>query len=230
MSTARQEMLGRIRSGLADVPAAERPADVGVSRDYRRGGELGPEARVELLRERLLDYHAEVGQAMPETIGQVVAQACSRWGLKTVVVPPELESGWRPAGVDVVEDRGLTAAELDGIDGAVTGCAGAIAQTGTLLLDGRGACGRRVITLVPDHHICVVTAEQVIESVPEGVAALARAVVDDQAPVTLISGPSASSDIELARVEGVHGPRNLLVVIAGPARSGRPRGVSGQRT
>ncbi len=216
VSTARREMLDRIRSALRDVPAEEQPADVAVARAYHRHGDLGAEARVELLAVRLRDYHAEVRQVAPESVAAAVAEACAQWGLRRVVVPPELESGWRPAGVEVVEDRGLSAAELDGIDGAVTGCAGAIAQTGTLLLDGRGACGRRVITLVPDHHICVVAADQVLESVPEGVAELARAVIEEHAPVTLISGPSASSDIELTRLEGVHGPRCLLVLIAGP--------------
>ena len=114
----------------------------------------------------------------------------------------------------MIEDEGLTAHQLDAIDGAVTGCAAAIAQTGTLVLDGRGVSGRRVLTLVPDHHICVVRAEQVVELVPEAIAALAGAVARDGVPVTLISGPSASSDIELSRVEGVHGPRHLLVIIA----------------
>jgi len=216
VSAAREEILGRIRSALADVPATERPGDVPVERDYRRRGKLGAEARIELLAERLRDYHAEVRTVAPDRVGEAVAEACGQWGLTEVVVPPELEAAWRPPGVEVVEDRGLDPAELDRIDAAVTGCAAAIAETGTLLLDGRGASGRRVITLVPDHHICVVTVDQVLESVPEGVAALAPAVIDDHAPITLVSGPSASSDIELSRVEGVHGPRNLLVLIAGP--------------
>jgi L-lactate dehydrogenase complex protein LldG len=216
VSGARQEILGRIRSALADVPAAEQPDDVPVERGYRRRGELGVEARIELLAERLRDYHAEVRTVGPDRVGEAAAEACAHWGLTEVVVPPELEAAWRPANVEVLEDRGLDPAELDRIGGALTGCAAVIAETGTLLLDGRGACGRRVITLVPDHHICVVTVDQVLDSVPEGVAALARAVIDDHAPVTLVSGPSASSDIELSRVEGVHGPRHLLVLIAGP--------------
>ena len=114
----------------------------------------------------------------------------------------------------MIEDAGLGATELDAIDGAVTGCAVAIAETGTVVLDGTGACGRRLLTLVPDHHICVVTAGQIVELVPEAIAALAPAVRERRAPITLVSGPSASSDIELSRVEGVHGPRHLLVLIA----------------
>jgi L-lactate dehydrogenase complex protein LldG len=115
----------------------------------------------------------------------------------------------------VSEDAGLSADELDRIDGAITGCAGAIAETGTLLLDGQDASGRRLITLVPDHHICVVTVDQIVGVVPEAIAALAPAVRERRAPITLVSGPSASSDIELTRVEGVHGPRHLVVLITG---------------
>jgi len=109
----------------------------------------------------------------------------------------------------------LPAAELDRIDAALTGCAAAVAQTGTLVLDGRGASGRRAITLVPDHHICIVREEQIVGLVPEAIERVAGAVREHRAPITLVSGPSATSDIELTRVEGVHGPRNLIVLIAG---------------
>ena len=123
-------------------------------------------------------------------------------------------TGWRPDGVEVVEDRpDLAATDLDAIDGVITGCASAIAQTGTIVLDGGPRSGRRAITLVPDHHLCVVEAEQVVGLVPEGLAAVAEAVRDRRAPITLVSGPSATSDIELNRVEGVHGPRVLDVVV-----------------
>jgi L-lactate dehydrogenase complex protein LldG len=133
--------------------------------------------------------------------------------LDRVVVPPGLPDEWRPSGTQVVEDHGLGARELDEIDGAVTGCAAAIVDTGTLVLDGQGPSGRRLITLVPDHHICVVTVDQLLELVPEAIACLAPSVRDQGVPVTLISGPSATSDIELHRVEGVHGPRHLMVLI-----------------
>jgi L-lactate dehydrogenase complex protein LldG len=136
-------------------------------------------------------------------------------GLRRIALPGGLSGEWRPTGVEIFEDRGLTPRELDGIDGAVTGCAVAIAETGTLVLDGEGACGRRVLTLVPDNYICVVEAEQVVETVPEALARVAPAVRDRRMPITLVSGPSASSDIELTRVEGVHGPRNLVVLIVG---------------
>jgi L-lactate dehydrogenase complex protein LldG len=115
--------------------------------------------------------------------------------------------------VQIIEDHGLTVAELDGINAAVTGCAKAIAETGTLVLDGQERSGRRALTLVPDHHICVVEAGQILGLVPEAMAALGDTVRGRRAPLTLVSGPSATSDIELSRVEGVHGPRHLVVII-----------------
>jgi L-lactate dehydrogenase complex protein LldG len=216
VSAGREQILGRIRGALNDVPAAEQAGDVAVPRDYRARGDLAPgsPAVLELLADRLRDYHAEVRTTTGAELATAVARACRDMGVARVAIPPALPAGWRPDGVEVIEDEGLTAHQLDAIDGAVTGCAAAIAQTGTLVLDGRGVSGRRVLTLVPDHHICVVRAEQVVELVPEAIAALAGAVARDGVPVTLISGPSASSDIELSRVEGVHGPRHLLVIIA----------------
>ncbi len=218
MSDARAQVLGRVRRALADVPGGERSADVTVARDYRHTGDLDLPGRVQRLGERLRDYDAEViGVAGEHEVAAAVADACQRMGLRQVVVPQALAAGWRPGGVVVIEDDGRSARELDGIDGAVTGCAVAIAETGTLILDGQASSGRRAITLVPDHHICIVTGDQIVALVPEAIAALAPAVRDHRAPITLISGPSASSDIELSRVEGVHGPRHLVVVIvAGP--------------
>lgn len=215
MTSARQEILGRIRSALADVPAAERPDDVPVARDYRRRGELTGEALVQRFVDRVRAYEAEVRRAAPGEAAAAVASACGDLGLRRVVVPPGLPAQWRPAGIEAVEDDGLTIERVDEINAAVTGCALAIAETGTLVLDGGARSGRRLITLVPDHHVCIVAADQIHDLVPEAVAALAPAVRQGAVPVTFVSGPSASSDIELARVEGVHGPRHLTVVIAG---------------
>jgi L-lactate dehydrogenase complex protein LldG len=211
---ARDEILGRIRAALDDVPAGERPGDVAVARDYRRQGELTGGALVQRFAERVADYEARVRMVRADELAEAVTQACREMGLRRMAVPAELPSSWRPRDVELIEDAGLGATELDVIDGAVTGCAVAIAETGTLVLDGQGRCGRRVLTLVPDHHICVVGAGQIVELVPEAIAALAPAVRERRAPITLVSGPSASSDIELNRVEGVHGPRHLLVLIA----------------
>lgn len=215
MTGAREEILARIRASLPDVPAGERAADVPVVRDYRRRAEEPRGELVDRFAERLRDYHADVRSVGPEQVGAAVAEACAAWGLGRIAVPPALPERWRPAGLEVVEDHELSAPQLDAIDGALTGCAAGVAETGTLVLDGQGVSGRRLLTLVPDHHICVVSTEQVVGLVPEAIAALAPSVTEQGVPVTLVSGPSASSDIELTRVEGVHGPRNLLVLIVG---------------
>jgi L-lactate dehydrogenase complex protein LldG len=214
MSAAREEVLRRIRGALDDVPAGEAPADVAVARDYRHARELGGPALVNLLAERVADYAAEVRRVAAPQLADAVRTACGDLGLGRVVVPPGLPEAWRPRGVELLEDEGLSATELDAVDGAVTGCSVAIAETGTLVLDGSPICGRRVLTLVPDHHICIVLAGQIVQIVPEAIAAVAPAVRGRRRPITLVSGPSASSDIELSRVEGVHGPRHLLVLIA----------------
>ena len=214
MTTARQEILGRIRAGLSDVPAAERAEDVPVARDYRTAGELTGAALVERFAERVRDYQAEV-RRVSRDVAAAVGAACAERGLRRVVVPPGLPAEWRPADIEAVEDDGLTAHQIDEINGAVTGCALAIAETGTLVLDGQARSGRRLITLVPDHHVCIVAVDQIVDLVPEAVRALGPSVREHGVPVTLVSGPSASSDIELSRVEGVHGPRQLTVLIAG---------------
>jgi len=214
MSSAREEILRRIRSALDDVPAGEDPADVAVARDYRRTGELSGEALVKRFAERVADYDAQVRRVAQADLGEAVTSACAELGLRRVAVPEALPRDWRPRDVELIEDHGLEARALDAIDGAVTGCAVAVADTGTLVLDGAGVCGRRLLTLVPDHHVCVVTVDQIVGTVPEAVAAVAPAVRERRAPITLVSGPSASSDIELSRVQGVHGPRHLVVLIA----------------
>ncbi|HZE05274.1 MAG TPA: LUD domain-containing protein [Solirubrobacteraceae bacterium] len=217
MSEAREVILGRIRGALADVPSGERPEDVPVARDYARQGELSGAELIERFAERVRDYNAEVRRVAAGEVAGAVAVACADWGLSRVAVPAGWPEQWRPADVELIEDAGLTAHELDDINAAVTGCAVAIAETGTLVLDGQGVSGRRLLTLVPDHHICIVTVDQIAGTVPEAVAELAPAVREQRAPITLVSGPSASSDIELSRVEGVHGPRHLRVLIAGDA-------------
>lgn len=216
MSAAREAILGRIRQALRDVPEAEDAEDVDVPRPYRHRGELDGTAVVERFADRVRDYHAAVRVVEAADVAAAVTAACRERELARVIVPAGLDITWRPEGIRVVEDHDLSAHELDAIDGAVTGCAAAIAETGTIVLDGGAASGRRIVTLVPDHHICIVRSEQVFELVPEGLAAVAPAVREGRAPITLVSGPSASSDIELSRVEGVHGPRHLLVLIVAP--------------
>jgi L-lactate dehydrogenase complex protein LldG len=214
MSAAREEILRRIRGALGDVPAAETADDVVVTRDYRSVDERPREELIALLCERIGDYNAEVRRVAATEVAEAVRAACADAGIARLAVAPGVPAEWRPGGIEIVEDHGLDAAELDELNAAFTGCAGAIAETGTLVLDGQALSGRRLLTLVPDHHVCVVTADQVVGQVPEAIAAVRPAVVEANVPVTLVSGASATSDIELSRVEGVHGPRHLLVLIA----------------
>ncbi|MGW8952457.1 LutC/YkgG family protein [Streptomyces sp. NPDC055709] len=211
--SSRETVLGRVRRALADVPREERPDDVPVVRDYLQvHGERTPARTADLLAENLADYRALVHRCSPGDVLGLIARLLADRGARTVVVPEGLPAEWlaEATGVELVPDTPeSTPAELDAKDSVVTGCAVAIAETGTIVLDGGPAQGRRRITLVPDHHICVVRVpEQVVDSVPQGLERL-----DPARPLTWISGPSATSDIELDRVEGVHGPRTLEVIL-----------------
>jgi L-lactate dehydrogenase complex protein LldG len=205
VSAARAEVLARIRSALGGAPVVP-----DVPRDYHPAGS----APVDVGRfcERVADYRATVHRVARDELGAALAEAAVRLELRRVGTTIDAELG----GVELVrDDPALSIAELDGLDGVLTGCALGIAETGTLVLDGAGASGRRALTLVPDVHLCVIAEDQVVASVPDAVAALAEAAAAGR-PVTLVSGPSATSDIELDRVEGVHGPRTLEVfVVAG---------------
>ncbi|MEV1054463.1 lactate utilization protein C [Streptomyces sp. NPDC049887] len=210
--SSRDTVLGRVRRALADVPRGERPGDVPVARDYLRvHGTRTPEQRADLLAENLADYRALVHRCSADGLAGHLARLLAERGSASVLVPDGLPPRWLAAADPVrIADRALgTPRELDAVDSVVTGCAVAIAETGTIVLDGGPAQGRRRITLVPDHHICVVRVpEQVVDSVPQALGRL-----DPSRPLTWISGPSATSDIELDRVEGVHGPRTLEVVL-----------------
>jgi L-lactate dehydrogenase complex protein LldG len=200
--SARDEILGRIRTALGD----DRPVPP-VARDYRTSDERSPAELLDVLTDRLEDYKATVVRCAPDGVAAAVAGAVA--GLQgDVVIAPGVPADWRPDGA--VEDDGRPAVALASYAATVTGVATAIAETGTLVLDGSPVCGRRALSLLPDYLVCVVTADQVVGGVPEGLARL-----DPVAPLTMISGPSATSDIELERVEGVHGPRTLIVVLVG---------------
>ncbi|HLL68609.1 MAG TPA: LUD domain-containing protein [Micromonosporaceae bacterium] len=207
MTTARDEMLARVRTALR---GGAEPAG-SIPRGYRETGTEPPgsPALLELLTDRLVDYRATVYRASPDTVGQTVAEVLAQIlpAGGRVLVPPGLPAGWVPEGA-VRDDGTLTHAELDAMAAVLTGCAAAAAETGTIALDGSPGQGRRAVTLIPDRHICVVPAEVVVETVPELLSRL-----DPTRPLTFISGPSATSDIELSRVEGVHGPRTLVVVL-----------------
>jgi L-lactate dehydrogenase complex protein LldG len=158
--------------------------------------------------ERVNDYHATARTCRTADLDATLRHLLSERGIKRVGVPPSVAPRLADPGVQVIADVDLTVAELDRLDGCVTGCALAIAETGTIVLDGMGDSGRRALSLIPDYHCCIVRAEQVVADVPDAVISL-----DPRRPITFISGPSATSDIELNRVEGVHGPRALDVVV-----------------
>ncbi|MFC4564242.1 lactate utilization protein C [Nocardiopsis mangrovi] len=209
MSGSRDKVLRRVRSALGDVPRDERPDDVPVPRDY--AASHGQGEPIGLLVDRLEDYRATVSRVGADGLPGAIAAALERRSAHRVAAPPDAPEGWFSAtAAAVVRDDGLAVRDLDAVDGVVTGCAVAIAETGTIVLDTGTAQGRRALTLVPDLHICVVRTDQVVEGVPQALPRL-----DPRRPLTWISGPSATSDIELDRVEGVHGPRTLEVVIVG---------------
>lgn len=212
MSSARDEVLGRVRSALIDVAEVEVTADVAIERAYRRRDDAGRTALSERFAERVAEYRATVRRVAAPDLGAALSDACRERGARRLGVPADLPDEWRPEGVEPVVDGELQSDDLDALDGALTGCALGIAETGTIVLDGGARQGRRALTLVPDYHLCVVEEEQVVGLVPEAIERLAPAVRAGR-PITFVSGPSATSDIELSRVEGVHGPRTLHVVL-----------------
>jgi len=193
--SSKDVILGRVRAALRDSPAV--PV---VPRDYRR--EFGP-ADLDRFVERLVDYRAVVHRR-----ADVAAAISDISGAGTLVVPPGLDRGWLPPEVQILVDDGLPVDRIASAQAVVTAAAVAVAETGTIVLDGSPDQGRRIISLLPDLHICVIRPQQVVASVSEALARL-----DPHRPLTWISGPSATSDIELNRVEGVHGPRNLHVIL-----------------
>jgi L-lactate dehydrogenase complex protein LldG len=210
MNDGRETVLARVRAALD--PAPEIPT---IPREYRQAGALGAggdPVTVELFCARVADYRASVKRVSDAELATALAAACELRQARRVAVPAQAPA-WTVKGVELVRDEPpLSPRQLDELDGVLSGCALAIAETGTIVLDGAGASGRRALTLVPDYHLCVVRAPDIVPSVPDGVAALARVAAEGQ-PITFISGPSATVDIELVRVEGVHGPRTLDVFV-----------------
>lgn len=217
MSSAREEILGRIREALQDVPTGEQSADVAVARAYRRQGSTPREEMIERFIERVSDYKVTVRRVSEQDLTEAIATTCAARGVHRLVVPADLPQSWSPAGIELLRDEPpLSNAQLDQSDGVLTGCALGIAQTGTIVLDGGSDQGRRALSLLPDYQLCVIFETQIVDLVPEAIARLADAVRLRAQPITLISGPSATSDIELNRVEGVHGPRTLDVLVVNP--------------
>ena len=206
MSSAREEILGRIRStqtgSAATVSVAPAPATEPME----------TEAMLDLFVENMRDYRAIVHEVSVDGIAAAVDAVLAEHGCHTVVVPPDLPPEVAPTSIETTVDDDLSATALDDIAAVVTMASVGIAVTGTIVLDHCAGQARRALSLVPDVHICVVHADQVVTSVPEAITRL-RASVEAGRPLTWISGPSATSDIELNRVEGVHGPRNLEVIL-----------------
>jgi L-lactate dehydrogenase complex protein LldG len=209
VSGSRELILSRIRDALAGAPPPQSPP-----RAYRSRGTLESPARSALLCERIGDYRAEVLRVDAGELAGAIAAAFAQRGAARVCAPAGIPAQWRSGGLDFVDDAELSNAALDALDGVLTGCTVAIAETGTIVLSGGPAEGRRALTLVPDVHVCVVYERQIVETVPEAMAALDELAGPKRRPITFISGPSATSDIELSRVEGVHGPRQLVVLVA----------------
>jgi L-lactate dehydrogenase complex protein LldG len=209
---AREEILQRVRTATGRASTAEvaRAGWSAVPRRYKRGGTREREIVLELLEDRLRDYDATVVRCERGDVAVSVAGMLSERGKRRLVVPAGLAAEWLPVGFEFVVDNQLAAVELDGVDGVVTGATVAIAETGTVVLQNVAGQGRRAASLVPDYHLCLVRVEDVVETVPE---ALDRLRGTSGLATTFVSGPSATADIEMTRIKGVHGPRFLDVIL-----------------
>jgi L-lactate dehydrogenase complex protein LldG len=211
--TAREEILARIHAALPKEARDTAGSHASIPRLYEYTGRLDRHARLELFIDRLLDYDAEIIQVESESeLPSAIVKAMQQAGQQRLLTAVEFPAAWLPTGLSIELDHGLSTAEIDRAEAVLTTCEIAIASTGTIILVHGGAQGRRIITLLPDHHICLVRRDQVVELVPEAFKAIAS---QSNRPITTISGPSATSDIEMTRIRGVHGPRRLTVILYG---------------
>jgi L-lactate dehydrogenase complex protein LldG len=213
-NSARAEVLRRIRAATGGVASAEavRAGWSAIERRYQREATRPREVVLELLEDRLRDYDARVVRVRHAEVAASVAGMLAERKVRRMVVPAGFGADWLPSGVEFVVDEGLPAAELDRVDGVMTGATLAIAETGTVVLQNVAGQGRRAVTLVPDYHLCVVRVEDVVETVPEAIARLQGTA---GLATTFVSGPSATADIEMTRIKGVHGSRFLDVILVG---------------
>lgn len=215
---ARETVLRRIRAALQDVPQDEQPEQVEVKRDYLYKDTSTRDEIIAQFIERVTDYKAIVQRVKEQDLPASIAASCNANSIQTLVVSADMPSEWLPADITILRDQQvqpLTYEQLEHSDGVLTGCALGIAQTGTIVLDDGKLQGRRVLSLLPDYALCLIWEEQIVGLVPEAIARLNESNSNGTQgrPLTFVSGPSATSDIELSRVEGVHGPRTLEVFV-----------------
>lgn len=212
-TAARSLILGRIRDILGERAASSDVAYQRIPRDYRDAATLTSDACLDLLVDRLRHYQVGVYRCDQASLPRIIGDALMARGRQRMIVPPDINRDWLPAGAEFRADQGLPYSDLDRCDGVVTACSMAIASTGTIVLRHVTGEGRRALTLIPDYHLCVVLAAQIVQTVPE---AIRRLTALRPALVTTISGPSATADIEMTRIRGVHGPRTLDVIVVSP--------------
>ena len=209
-TAARSLILGRIRDILGEKPAPCDSAYQRIPRGYHDAPTLTSNACLDLLEDRLRHYQVAVDRCDAAKLSEIIGGILKARGAQRMIVPPDLDRAWLPAGVEFTPDHGLPYSDLDHCDGVLTACSLAIASTGTIVLRHAAGEGRRALTLIPDYHLCVVQAAQIVQTVPE---AFRRLAALQPALVTTISGPSATADIEMTRIRGVHGPRTLGVIL-----------------
>jgi L-lactate dehydrogenase complex protein LldG len=209
-SESRSAILARIRSANKGSQDAERQREwASLPRDYRIQGSLNPADRLKLFDERIRHYNGTPFYSSGD-IRTDVAKILTDRGKQTLIVPPDLPGAWLPEGFHFIRDENLSKDQLNHADGVVTACTLGIALTGTVVLESSATQGRRAITLIPDYHLCVLRKDDVVELVPE---AIRRLESIKNRPLTFFSGPSATVDIEMTRVRGVHGPRTLDILL-----------------
>jgi L-lactate dehydrogenase complex protein LldG len=210
MATAKADILERIRSALGPRDGDRIAEYRAIARGYRRTGTLGADARIELFISRLQHYDGGIFRCDRAALAETIAAALCERSKRRLIVPSGFPREWLPTGFEFVADENLDYQDLDRSEGVLTTCTVAIAFTGTIVLSHSPSEGRRALTLVPDYHLCVVEGEQIVETVPQAFDRLREV---KPSLITTISGPSATADIEMTRIKGVHGPRTLDVIV-----------------
>lgn len=209
---ARTEILRRIRvaTGTSANPTAIHAEWQAIQRDYKLVASVDQEGLLEQLEDRLRDYDAGVYRCKPDGISMLVAKILAERGKQTIAVPTGIPAEWLPTGVAFVEDMRGDVSAINACEGVLTSATLAISETGTIVLQDAPGQGRRAVTLLPDYHLCLVDAAKIVQTVPE---AMARLQATAHVATTFFSGPSATADIEMTRIKGVHGPRFVDVIL-----------------